>query len=49
MIVKSPEGQELRFDLHPDFTYTLNPQGKFCMWQAVFHLGKIVEKNIVSK
>ena len=49
MIGTNPKGQELRFDLHADGTYTLNPQGKFCVWQAVFHLGQIVEKNIVSK
>ena len=26
-------------DGKPDFT----PDGKFCFWQAVFHLGKVVE------
>lgn len=49
LIGKNPKGQELRFDLNPDGTPVLNPSGKFCRWQAVFHLGKIVEKSIVTK
>lgn len=49
MIGKTPKGQELRFDYGDDGKAILNPNGQFCMWQAVFHLGEIVEKNIVSK
>ena len=49
MIGKNPKGQELRFDFDDDGKYVMNPDGQFCMWQAVFHLGEIVEKNIVSK
>ncbi len=49
MIGKNPKGQELRFDFSDDGKPIMNPNGAFCMWQAVFHLGKIVEKNIVSK
>ena len=48
-IGKNPKGQLLRFDLNEDGGSSLNPNGKFCIWQAVFHLGKVVEKNIVSK
>jgi len=49
MIGKNPKGQELRFDYGDDGKPIMNPNGNFCMWQAVFHLGEIVEKNIVSK
>lgn len=49
MIGKNPKGEELRFDFGDDGKPVMNPNGKFCMWQTVIHLGKIVEKNIVSK
>ena len=49
MIGKNPKGQEIRFDFDEAGKQYLTPKGMFCMWQAVFHLGKIVEKNIVSK
>jgi hypothetical protein len=49
MIGTNPKGQELRFDFDEEGKPVLNPEGKFCIWQAVFHLGKVVEKNIVSK
>lgn len=48
-IGKNPKGQLLRFDLDEQGGFHLNSKGKFCIWQAVFHLGKIIEKNIVSK
>jgi hypothetical protein len=49
LIGKNRQGQDVRFDFNDKGKTVLNPDGKFCMWQAVFHLGKIVEKNIVSK
>ncbi len=49
LIAKNPKGAELRFDIDEKGGLQPNPQGRFCMWQAVFHLGKVVEKNIVSK
>ena len=49
MIAKNPKGQEIRFDFDEEGNTVMNPNGAFCMWQAVFHLGQIVEKNIVSK
>lgn len=49
LIGKNPKGQEIRFDFDDEGNTVLNPDGKFCMWQAVFHLGEIVEKIIVSK
>lgn len=49
MIGKNPKGQEIRFDFDEEGNTVMNPNGQFCMWQAVFHLGKIVEKKIVSK
>lgn len=49
MIGKNPKGQELRFDFGDDGKPVMNPKGAFCIWQAVFHLGAVVEKNIVSK
>ena len=47
-IGKNPKGQELRFDFGDDGKTIMTPNGQFCMWQAVFHLGEILEKNIVS-
>lgn len=49
LIGKNPKGQEIRFDFDDNGNVTLTPNGKFCYWQAVFHLGEIIEKNIVSK
>lgn len=48
-IGKNAKGQELRFDLDNDDKPIFNSNGNFCVWQAVFHLGKIVEKVLVSK
>lgn len=48
-IAPNTKGQEVRFDFTLDNQIVLNPNGQFCQWQAVFHLGKIIEKNIVSK
>ena len=49
MIGTNPKGQELRFDFDENDKLVLSPTGKFCMWIADFHLGKVIEKNIVSK
>ena len=49
MIGTNPKGQELRFDFDKNDKPVLSPNGKFCMWIADFHLGKVIEKNIVSK
>ena len=49
LIAKNPKGQEIRFDFDEEGNTVMNSNGAFCMWQAVFHLGEIVEKNIVSK
>ena len=49
MMGKNKKGETLRFDFDKNGKVINNPEGKYCMWQAVFHLGKVVEKNIVSK
>lgn len=43
------EGKDYRFDFDGEGRQVMDPNGPFCLWQAVFHLGKVVEKNIVSK
>lgn len=48
-IGKNAKGQELRFGFDKNGKAVLRPDGPFCQWIAVFHLGKIIEKNIVSK
>lgn len=49
IIAKGKDGKDYRFDFDENDNMVLNPDGKFCVWQAVFHLGEVVEKNIVSK
>ena len=46
IIGKNPKGQELRFDIDKQGNPVMNSNGAFCKWQAVFHLGAIVDKNI---
>ncbi len=43
MIGRNPKGQELRFDFTNNGKTFLTPNGQFCFWVAVFHLGKVVE------
>ena len=43
------KGQPVRFDLDENYKPILSPTGKFCTWIADIHLGKVIEKNIVSK
>ena len=49
LIAVGKNGREMRMDLDANDNFVADPKGRFCMWQAVFHLGKVVEKNIVSK
>lgn len=43
LIGKDKDGNSARFDMDENGNIVPNPEGKFCMWQAVFHLGKIIE------
>lgn len=43
------EGNVIRFDFDESDNFCLSPTGKLCQWIAVFHLGKVVKKEIVSK
>ena len=36
-------GHQMRFNINADGSPDITPEGKFCMWQAVFQLGKVVE------
>lgn len=46
---KDKKGNDARFDFDDKNKVVFFPDGRFCVWQAVFHLGKIIEQNIVSK
>lgn len=48
-IAKDNSGNEVRFNIDESGNVQLSPDGKFCEWIAVLHLGNIIEKNIVSK
>ncbi len=43
LIAKDKQGNDARFDINENGEVKPNKNGKFCMWQTVFHLGKIVE------
>ena len=50
MIAKDEQGRDIRLDIGRNDRLVPVQNGRFCRaWFAVFHLGKIVEKNIVSK
>lgn len=42
-------GNVVRFDFDESDNFHLSPTGGLCQWIAVFHLGKVVRKEIVSK
>ena len=42
-------GNVVRFDFDESDNVCFSPTGKLCLWIAVFHLGKVVKKEIVSK
>jgi len=42
-IGKDKKGNPARFDFNVEGEVIPNVNGKFCLWQAVFHLGKIIE------
>lgn len=42
-------GNVVRFDFDESNNVCFSPMGKLCLWIAVFHLGKVVKKEIVSK
>lgn len=46
---KSEDGKPYLFNLDGRGEFVPSPNGKYCFWIAVLHLGKVVEKNIVSK
>lgn len=43
LIPTNKDGQIMRFNFTQDGKPDFTPDGKFCLWQAVFHLGKVVE------
>ena len=43
LIPTNREGQLMRFNFTPDGKPDFTSDGQFCTWQAVFHLGKVVE------
>ncbi len=43
--LKTKEGKDARFDVAGD-DFIPNPEGFFCIWQVVYHLGKVVETNL---
>ena len=43
LIPTNKDGQVMRFDFTPEGKPDYTSDGKFCLWQAVFHLGKVVE------
>ncbi len=42
-IGKDKNGNPARLDFDVEGNVIPNENGKFCMWQAIFHLGKIIE------
>ncbi len=43
---KTKEGKIARFDWSEAGGVVFNENGEFCVWQIVYHLGKIVEKDL---
>ncbi len=43
---KTKEGKIARFDWSEADGIIFNENGEFCVWQVVYHLGKIVEKDL---
>lgn len=43
LIPTNNKGQLMRFNFTSDGKPDFTSDGQFCMWQAVFHLGKVVE------
>lgn len=48
-VSERPDGTEARFTLDEEGEVLWTPDGEYCMWEVVFFLGDVVEKNIVSK
>lgn len=48
-VAKDKYGKPARFFAAEDGSITFDPNGNLCVWTAVLHLGKVVEKNIVTK
>lgn len=48
-VATDDSGNELRFYFDESDNFHLSPTGGLCQWIAVFHLGKVVKKEIVSK
>ena len=46
---KDKNGNDARFDFDEKGNFVPKSDGPFCIWQAVIHLGRVIEKNIVSK
>lgn len=46
---KDGNGNDFRFDIADGGAMVESPNGKYCIWIAVLHLGEVVEKNIVTK
>lgn len=46
---KDKKGNDARFDFDEKGNFVPKLDGPFCIWQAVIHLGRVIEKNIVSK
>ncbi len=48
-IGKDKDGNPARFDFDVKGNVIPHEKGKFCMWQVVFHLGKIIEVHRKSQ
>lgn len=48
-VAKQKDGSDARYNLDEEGQICWDPDGEFCVWEAVLCLGDIVEKNIVSK
>lgn len=48
-VMKGRNGKEARFEIDKNGNLCPCDTGKLCIWQAVFHLGAVVTKNIISK
>ena len=42
-VMKNKKGEEVIFDINENDEPILNPNGEYCFWEIVYHLGNIVE------
>jgi hypothetical protein len=46
--LKTKEGRDLRFDMTEE-RFIPNENGKYCLWNIVYHLGEIVDKDLKAE